>query len=111
MNRKMRSDTIRIDQSNLAVDQVEAYLNSTLEPISPRREFVDKLRGQLAFQSEFGGKQLSAFEYLFFALAGVISSVILLVMTIRAVLALLDVMRYFRQDKQKLPRSKTIPIT
>ena len=108
MNRKSVSNEGY--QSFEDFNKMESYLNRTLEPINPRREFVDKLRGQLVDQKQSASNTFGTLEYLILAVIGLISSIILLVTSIRAAMAIFEAIRYLRQNRNNVDPSKTLPV-
>ncbi len=90
------------------LEDIEAILEGSLQQVSPRPEFVRKLRQRLIDFSRptVDVPKINSFQYVLLALAGIAGGALFLVTGTRAVLSLLGalgVVHYLRkqQDEQK----------
>ena len=94
------------DQEN-EIKSLEAYLFDALEPVKPRQEFVQGLRGRLekaVFPQPYKqnlvqvrATRKSGSQSIFLFLAGLVASLILLVTGIKATLSIVEAIKSIRQ--------------
>jgi hypothetical protein len=93
---------------------VEAYLQSLLEPVTPRALFVKNLRDRV-----FGRKELDAPgleldlepSYALIAGAGILSSVLILITGIRALITLKGTIGALRRVKSQVAQKQSAPLS
>jgi hypothetical protein len=92
-------------------ENVEPILDRALRPVVPRPEFVGGLRKQLAIQPQPVKSGPSAWQYLLWVGAGLVSGVVLIVAGLRAATALLVALGVIQQVKkiQQPPDSSLRP--
>jgi hypothetical protein len=103
----------RVDSDQDFVE-FEGYLNSVFQPIHPRVAFVGNLKEQLMVAPiPEDNEAVNVMQYFFLAVAGVLSGLVLVAASVRAVVTILATLRLLRniktQGRQKPPAS--FPIT
>jgi hypothetical protein len=81
-------------------ENVEPILDRALRPVVPRPEFVGGLRKQLAIQAPPVKSGPSAWQYLLWVGAGLVSGVVLILAGLRAATALLVALGVIQQVKK-----------
>ena len=86
---------------------IETYLNTALRPVKPRSGFVDSLSERLDSTKlpRFTPKEL--IKYSFIGLIGFLSSVIILVTGIRAVMTLIGMISSLEKIKSPIQEDKS----
>ena len=85
---------------------LEAYLEATLNPITPRPAFVNSL-GIRLMEATFS--EPSVPQYVFLAVAGVISGIIIVVTGIRAAITILGALGIVRSLKGQIRQERAGP--
>lgn len=99
---------IRKKDANLhEFNQLEGYLDWALQPVSPHAEFVDALRDKLIRaeikgEEDFLEKEPRGLHLALLGGAGVLSSLLLVITGVRAVLALIGAVGALKQMRQGL---------
>jgi hypothetical protein len=93
--------------NQMELSDLEGYLDRTLQPVAPRAEFVDALRDKLnrvEIQAEENilEKEPRALHYVLLGGAGILSSLLLVITGIRAVIALIGAIGALKQMRQRL---------
>jgi hypothetical protein len=109
---------LKKDANLLELNNMERYLDRTLQPVAPRAEFVDALRDKLnrvELQAEENilENEPRALHYALLGGAGILSSLLLVITGIRAVVALIGAIGALKQMRQRLEvkPSVTAPTT
>jgi hypothetical protein len=110
---------IRRKDANLReFTSLEGFLDRSLQPVSPRAEFVDALRSKLTrveikAEEDILEKEPRALHIALLGGAGVLSSLLLLITGVRAVVALIGAIGALKQMRQGLEvkPSVTAPTT
>jgi len=84
---------------NPEIQNLEAYLLRTFEPVRPRQEFVQGLRGKLANPTVQKTDQPTFLQSALLVGAGILGSVLVVVASVKAVLSLLHAFKVLRQSK------------
>ena len=79
--------------------ELEYYLRTILKPVEPRVNFVSDLKARLVHTPDTGSKLPARFHYALLAVAGVISSILIVITGVRAALTLLGAMGLMRHIK------------
>ena len=79
--------------------ELEHYLRTILRPVEPRVDFISDLGARLANEPIKGPQFPVRFQYALLAVAGLISSIIIVITGIRATLTLLGAMGLMRHLK------------
>lgn len=87
--------------SDIRLEEFEAYLSSALTPVKVRVGFVNDLKQKLVASKSARIDKRKALKYGVFGTAGVISTLILLATSIRAVIALLGAIRVLRRGEEE----------
>lgn len=95
----------KVDQMEL--DHLEGYLGHTLYPVTPRAEFVGALRDKLSrvelqAEEDILEKEPRALHLALLGGAGILSSMLLVITGVRAVLALIGAIGALKQMRQQL---------
>jgi hypothetical protein len=79
-----------MNRNKIALEDLEQFLHVTMRPVTPRPEFVGQLRNLLAepINASLPRLKMEKNHYLFFALATVLSGLIILFTTSRLILAI-----------------------
>jgi hypothetical protein len=93
--------------NRLELNYLERYLDRTLQPVIPRAEFVDTLRDklnrvELQAEEDILNKEPRALHYALLGGAGILSSLLLLITGIRAVVTLIGAIGALKQMRQHL---------
>ena len=90
---------------------LESKLDSVLKPVQPREGFVQDLRNQLVGKSEkqFLGLKVRSPEFALVMAGGVLSSFVLLLTGVRAVLAILGALGIIQQVNKKIEAEAPLP--
>jgi hypothetical protein len=93
--------------NQMELSNLEGYLDRTLQPVLPRAEFVDALRDRLSraeiqTEQDILEKEPRALHYALLGGAGILSSLLLLITGIRAVIALIGAIGALKQMRQRL---------
>lgn len=102
MKRKVANETDRVKLVHL-----ERYLDRNLQPVAPRAEFVIALRdklNQVELQAEenLHEREPRALHLALLGGAGVLSSILMVITGVRAVLALIGAIGALKQMRQQL---------
>ncbi len=102
MKRNMPNEANRME-----LVQLEGYLGHTLHPVAPRAEFVDALRDKLnrvEIKSEENllEKEPRALHLALLGGAGILSSLLLVITGVRAVITLVGAIGALKQMRQQL---------
>ena len=79
-------------------DEFAGYLSNTLTPVEPRVEFVRDLHQKLLSMKTTRNRRNKFLKFGVFGTAGILSSLILLATSVKAVVTLLGAVRVMRQD-------------
>ena len=79
------------------VVKMERYLQSSFHPVAPRPDFVMGLKTRLNQESKRFTSRSTVLQYVLLSLAGVVTSVLLILAGIRAVITLLGVLGILSQ--------------
>lgn len=93
---------------------IESYLRSLMEPVAPRAQFIKNLRARLfgrATHDETGLEVDFAPNYVLIAGAGILSSVLILITGIRALITLKGTIGTLRRVKTQVAQKQSAPIT
>jgi len=82
---------------NSSLDDFEFYLSETLTPINPNPVFVYELKQRLVGSKIKNNNRTKILRYSVFGTAGVISSLILIVTSIRTVITVMGTIRMLRR--------------
>ncbi len=109
MRRNMPNKVNRIE-----LDHLEGHLGHTLFPVTPRAEFVDALRDKLSrvelkAEENLLEKEPRALHLALLGGAGILSSLLLLITGVRAVIALIGAIGALKQMRQQLAAKPQIP--
>jgi hypothetical protein len=74
------------------VMKMERYLQTTISPVAPRPDFVSGLKSRLNQESRRIYSRSTVLQYVLLSLAGVVTSVLLILAGVRAVVTLLGVL-------------------
>lgn len=101
------------EANRMELVHLEGYLGRTLQPVTPRAEFVDALRDKLSrvdLQAEENllEKGPRALHLALLGGAGILSSLLLVITGIRAVIALVGAIGAIKQMRQQLAAKPTI---
>jgi hypothetical protein len=104
------------DANRLELNHLEGYLERTLEPVIPRVEFVNTLRdklnrAELHAEENILEKEPRALHYALLGGAGILSSLLLLITGIRAMVALMGAIGALRQMRKRLEVKTPMPVT
>jgi hypothetical protein len=91
-------------------DELEYYLRSVLRPVEPKPDFVSELGARLVGATFKEDQWPVRLQYALLAVAGLISSVIIVVTGIRATLTLLGAMGFMRHIKNQVQSNQTTAI-
>ena len=83
---------------NSNLDDFEVYLSESLTPINPRPEFVNELKQRLLGSKERRIDRNKVLRYSVFGTAGVVSTLILIVTSIRTVMTVMGTIRMLRRS-------------
>jgi hypothetical protein len=102
------------DANRLELNHLEGYLERTLQPVAPRAEFVNTLRDKLSrveiqAEEELLENEPRALHLALLGGAGILSSLLLVITGIRAVLALIGAIGALKQMRQRLEVKPSIP--
>ena len=108
MKRNMPNEANRME-----LVQLEGYLDRTLQPVVPRPEFVDALRDnlnrvELQAEEDLLEKEPRALHLALLGGAGILSSLLLVITGVRAVIALVGAVSAFKQMRQQLAAKPSI---
>lgn len=98
------------------LSELEAYLQATLQPVSPRPGFVHALRGRLfSQQGDAGqgaaGRQAGVLQVAVFAIAGLATTVLVVVTGIKATAAILGALGLLHHVQQsREPAAQPVPL-
>jgi hypothetical protein len=113
----MKSIT-RKDANLRELNNLEGFLDRTLQPVNPRAEFVDALRDKLTrveikAEENILEKEPRALHIALLGGAGVLSSLLLVITGVRAVVALIGAIGVLKQMRPRLEvkPSVTAPTT
>jgi len=84
------------------LDEIEAYLESTLIQISPRTEFVNELKSRLNKGQKHQYSVSRRVKIVLFTGAGLISSLVLIITGIRATINLVKMRRGLNKEQPNL---------
>ena len=93
-----------LEGQDYELSDLEAYLEATFQPVKPRPGFVSILREKLLVIPIPVRSSLALFRYALLGIAGLVSSLIILVTGIRAtvtVLGTLGILHHIRGEIQK----------
>ena len=93
---------------------IEAYLQSLMEPVAPRALFIKNLRDRLFSRKDRDEPELVVdFEpnYVLIAGAGVLSSILILITGIRALVTLKGTIGALRRVKAQVSQKQSAPLT
>jgi hypothetical protein len=79
------------------VVKMERYLQSSFHPVAPRPDFVMNLKTRLNQESRRFTSRSTVLQYVLLSLAGVVTSVLLILAGVRAVITLLGVLGILSQ--------------
>ena len=108
MKRNMPNEANRME-----LVQLEGYLDRTLQPVVPRPEFVDALRDnlnrvELQAEEDLLEKEPRALHLALLGGAGILSSLLLVITGVRAVIALVGAVSALKQMRQQLAAKPSI---
>jgi hypothetical protein len=107
---------IRLKEANQReLNNLEGYLDRALQPVTPRAEFVHTLRDKLSrveikAEKDILEKEPRALHFALLGGAGILSSLLLVITSVRAVIALIAALKQIRQRLEVKP-SVTAPTT
>ncbi len=76
--------------------ELEVYLGASLRPVKPRPEFISSARRKLADPQPTGIHLPKSVQFTLFAFLGVLSSLVILIAGIRAIITLIQAMHMGR---------------
>jgi len=79
------------------VMKMERYLQTSFSPVAPRPDFVNDLKSRLAQESKKFYSRSTVMQYVLLSLAGVVTSVLLILAGVRAMVTLLGVLGILHQ--------------
>jgi hypothetical protein len=88
---------------------MERFLQTSFSPVAPRPDFVSGLKTRLAVESKKVYSRSTVLQYVLLSLAGVVTSALLILAGVRAVVTLLGLLGILHQmrgsvgDKQSQP--------
>lgn len=93
------------------VVKMERYLQTTFSPVAPRPDFVTGLRTRLTQESRQIYSRSTILQYVLLSLAGVVTSVLLILAGVRAVVTLLGVLGILHQMRGQVSQkpSQALP--
>ena len=80
-----------------AVGKMEQYLQTSFRPVAPRPDFVTGLKTRLTQESRRFNSRSTVLQYVLLSLAGVVTSALLILAGMRAVITLLGVLGILQQ--------------
>lgn len=99
MARRMSKPTEELYEDLAAL---ETYLQSQLHPVSPSPEFLYTLRNQMMVGEVPVEQALRNSRKVFFAVAGLISSILLVIGGVRAIIKMIEAIQGMRAVEQKV---------
>ena len=87
------------------IDFVEKYLNTTLQPVHPRQEFVTHLRNRMTQPAMKTSSEISPVGLLLTVLIGIVCSLLVIIGVVRAVVYLRQAYRIAGQPVDDRPVS------
>jgi hypothetical protein len=90
--------------------KMERYLQSSFSPVAPRPDFVSGLKTRLVAESKEVYSRSTVLQYVLLSLAGVLTSVLLILAGVRAVLTLLGVLGILRQMRGPVGNKQSQPL-
>ena len=100
----------RTRQQDEDLSELESYLDAFYQPITPRPIFVDDLKARLLGTPIPVALSLGTRNYVFLILAGVVSSVILIITGIRATMTVLGALGIIRVMRAELDQKQPSPL-
>lgn len=82
------------------VERMERYLRSSFRPVAPRPDFVNELRSRLALESRRFRSRTTLLQYVLLALATAVTSALVILAGVRAVITLLGVLGVLHQMRR-----------
>ena len=79
------------------VVKMERYLQTSFTPVAPRSDFVSGLKTRLTDEGRKFASRSTVLQYVLLSLAGVVTSVLLILAGVRAVVTLLGVLGILHQ--------------
>lgn len=99
-----------VDASRDTLASIENRLAGVFRPVAPRREFVSGLQRKIQVKRQAIIERFNNLEFLLLFLAGVIASIVLVALGVRALLSLLAALGVIHQtDRQIKKRAKITP--
>jgi hypothetical protein len=98
----------RFRKQNSDLQDIEAYLEQTLQSVEPRPAYVSSLKGRLLAAEPEKAVSPALLKYSLWGLAGLVSSVVIVVAGVRATVLLLSalgVMHYAQDRAHQEPAS------
>lgn len=93
------------------VKGIEHYLQTSFRPVTPRTDFVSGLKNRLSDESKKFYSRSTVLQYVLLSLAGVVTSVLIILAGVRAVVTLLGVLGVLHQMRGPVggKRSQALP--
>ena len=89
--------------------ELETYLDAALHPIKPGVEFVGELRARLVEAPLAKPNSALLFQYVLLAMAGLLSSMIIIITGIRAVVTILGALGLLRRNRNRVNKETVAP--
>ena len=85
---------------------MERYLQTSFRPVAPRPDFVTDLKTRLTQESKRFSSRSTVLQYVLLSLAGVLTSALLILAGMRAVVTLLGVLGILHQMRRHQMRTE-----
>jgi hypothetical protein len=98
----------RFRKQNGDLQEIEAYLEQAFQPVEPRLAYISSLKGRLLAAQPKKTASPALLKYSLWGLAGLVSSIVIVVAGVRATILLLSalgVLRYAQDRAQQEPAS------
>lgn len=89
------------------VKKMERYLQTSFYPVAPRSDFVNDLKTRLTYESRKFASRSTVLQYVLLSLAGVVTSVLLILAGVRAVVTLLGVLGILHQMRGQIGEKRS----